>query len=74
MLAIEDLRTERIQGLESLGGWTNLAVCEGKDQEDLVPINLLGGDLRGHPALSGIWLPCFCANIITVRHLGCLDG
>jgi hypothetical protein len=74
MLAIKNLEFEQDQGPGGFWGWTDLAVCELKDQEDFVPINLLRGDLRGHPALGGIWLPCFCANIITVRHLGGLDG
>jgi hypothetical protein len=71
---MRDLEIEESQSFGSLGGWTDLAVCKLEDQEDLVAIDLLRSDLGGHPALCDIWLPCFCANIITVRHLGCLDG
>lgn len=46
----------------------HLAIRKLKDQLDLVPLNLLGLDLRGNPSFRGIGLPRPRPDIIAVCH------
>ena len=51
---------------------THLAVLQLEDQLDLVAVDLLLRDLRGHPALGRVGLPCPRPNVVDVRHAGCV--
>jgi hypothetical protein len=48
---------------------THLAIVEGKDQLDLVPVDGLLFDLGGHPSLRLVRLPGPRAHFIRIGHL-----
>ncbi len=48
--------------------WAYLAILKLEHKGDLVSIYRLVDDLRGHPALSRVGLPCSGAHIVALRH------
>lgn len=57
-----------------LFGSAYLAIFELEDELDLVARKLLVEQLRGNPALGGVWLPRPGANVVDVRHGGWWGG
>ena len=63
-----DSRVSSLKSQSLFPKTAHLAIRKLKDQLDLVPLNLLRLDLRGHPSFCRIGLPRPCPNIITVCH------